>query len=1343
VLTDRYVHELGSKPLIGDGTNPFSSYLAFPNIVLLGDPGAGKTHLFTEFAQLQLGEFRPARSFLNVGTEALRGKDILFIDALDERRSDRGDNNATDEIVKKLFQVNPKQVRISCRAADWLGETDLVGFKDYFDGSGGYVVLNLQPLSQTEQVKILRISGIEDTDEFLAHAEIKGLSELLGNPQNLKMLAEVVNKRGWPTTRSQLFEQAIEVLLTETNKCISQKKQGRYSANELLEVAGEVCAVRLISDIQAISLAEYDAAEDMPSYRTISSGDGEKVIAALGRRVFSMGTMTETVDYAHRVIAEYLAATWLSSKVRHGLPIGRVRALIGVDGRPATELRGLHAWLAVQLPEYAEVLINADPFGVLTYADAKVLTSTNRKKLLGALATLADSDPWFRDGHWTSSSLAGLAGADMVEDFRLILKNPAPNFSLRMLVLDSLAVGQPVPQLFAELLSIVKNTNAFYAERESAVDALIYMGDTGIKAVAGAYQDIGSSGDDLRLKANLFKRLGGTALKADLLPPLLYEVLTAKVKSSFDVLYGVSSCVPDHDVGRTLDQLATSLGAIPDESVWDGVWSLEAEFNRLLFRALDIEKDLEGPRLISWLECRKSIANLFGDSRAQEVHTELASYPDTSARAMTAALKELKVEESIWSFTHRLRGLGLLFLGDETFLLLVIAEMQNSRSVERKAHLYNLALNVAVHQIGPEASSTFEWLFNFAEGDSALETVRINSCYSEIPVWRTKDAARKKEREQSRSDDRAKNRTGFEKHVSNIRNGADLSWLGWIAQVYFANFNDVNREATPLERLTSELGVANAETAIEGLLALIRKEKITPMNEILRMLGEGKYFQWWYAIIAGLDLYVEQGGRIDDLKDEFLSAALVINAMCTTFIYRGNTSSQYIHSWKTLILESRPALAADAYSELARFDLARSSQSAFGLHDLLHETGLQPFREASAMKLLTEFPNAPNDSLKQLIQAVMSGCNSPLFVSLAKDVVSKGLERKDALVLWLAAGYVVAPIEFISYCDALDESELDALIWALRAVSGYARRSKKHTSKLNNQQLEQILRWVMKQFPRTSYPEGGWSGDENPWDATEFALRLIALLSAEPSIAAMQSLERLALEPSASSYLDDIKHAVAQQRVRMIDARYHQPSVQQVVRTLSNDQPCTIGDLHALMLQHLEDLNPLIAGTNVDVFKRFWNEDSYGKVVNPKNEESCRDYIVELLRTRTIEQKIAIEPEVHMAADKRADIVASVPGMKLVIELKRDYHSEVWVAIQEQLERFYSRDPEAQGYGIYLVLWFGTKRTSAIRIPPSPYKRPESASEMQATLQSLIPEGKRHKIGVVVLDVSGDIPAVA
>jgi hypothetical protein len=43
----------------------------------------------------------------------------------------------------------------------------------------------------------------------------------------------------------------------------------------------------------------------------------------------------------YRTSAEYLGAAWLAQAVRAGLPIGRVIALMGVDGHPAPELRGL------------------------------------------------------------------------------------------------------------------------------------------------------------------------------------------------------------------------------------------------------------------------------------------------------------------------------------------------------------------------------------------------------------------------------------------------------------------------------------------------------------------------------------------------------------------------------------------------------------------------------------------------------------------------------------------------------------------------------------------------------------------------------------------------------------------------------------------------------------------------------------------------------------------------------------------------------------------------------------------------------------------------------------------
>jgi len=111
-----------------------------------------------------------------------------------------------------------------------------------------------------------------------------------------------------------------------------------------------------------------------------------------------------------------------------------------------------------------------------------------------------------------------------------------------------------------------------------------------------------------------------------------------------------------------------------------------------------------------------------------------------------------------------------------------------------------------------------------------------------------------------------------------------------------------------------------------------------------------------------------------------------------------------------------------------------------------------------------------------------------------------------------------------------------------------------------------------------------------------------------------------------------------------------------------------------------------------------------------------------------------------MAADKRADIVAWLPGMKLPIELKRDKHPEVWNSIQDQLERFYTRDPESLGFGIYAVLWFGKNHLHLIPKPPTPLKSPASADEMERQLRTLVPAERQNRIAVIVLDVSAEIP---
>jgi hypothetical protein len=276
-------------------------------------------------------------------------------------------------------------------------------------------------------------------------------------------------------------------------------------------------------------------------------------------------------------------------------------------------------------------------------------------------------------------------------------------------------------------------------------------------------------------------------------------------------------------------------------------------------------------------------------------------------------------------------------------------------------------------------------------------------------------------------------------------------------------------------------------------------------------------------------------------------------------------------------------------------------------------------------------------------------------------------------------------------------------------------------------------------FPETPHPSTTWSGDTNAWDASDYFHALTNMISASPSEAATDVLVRLAADPRLASYKPHILSALANQRQRRRDAEYDRPDWPKTVAALANGAPATVADLHALLVAHLRDLAHRIARANTDIYKQFWNLDSFAKPTEPRPEDACRDDLITLLKPSLLPLGITVEPEGHMVADKRADISVAMPARKILCELKRDYHAEVWTALMRQLERFYAHDPEAKGFGVYCVFWFGDKRPRQIPSPPNGMKPPQSVVEMEAILKVILPEKMRARLAVVVIDVAGEV----
>ena len=839
-MFDQFVQQISPRTEIGTERRRFSEYLASPNIVLLGDPGSGKSHLFRETSKALSVPFLTTRQFLNTPFNA--AEPTLFIDALDEKRAGRGDNDTIDSMVQKLFASEARQIRISCRAQDWLGETDLAAFKPYFDQRGGAVVLALDALTRDEMCAILAEHGVTDPAGFLGEAERRELDEFLVNPQNLIMLAEVVGGGNWPESRRELYDAATRLLLEEHNLSRSRTEVGVYTAAELRDAAGAICAIQLIADVEGISLRESDDRPDFPSYRTIGFPDLDKVRAASMRRLFRAGNAEETIDYSHRTTAEYLAAAWLAKIIRLGFSIERVRALIGVDGYPASELRGLHAWLPILLPEYAGPFIDADPFGVLTYGDAATLEPSGRKHLLEALARLAEVDPWFRANSWSTRGLGALASCEMAEPFREILRLEPPNFGLRSIVFDALANGQPLQELESDLIAVLADEKHPYSERADALQALLKFGSPARNTVAQCYPGIGRSGNEIRLRTHILSALYGDKFGPGDAADLITDALNSDNDLATGSLWSLSESIPLADLPDVLDRLDPSLARLRTEQNWRNVSEVCYTFDRILLRVL---KEFSGiipvKKLKIWLRFRMLMHRYDSLGLTDEIRDQLKGKKEEQRELVRDLLAGLEIDEHRLNHLHEFHEMMLGVVdGDDELDWYCDCLDDVTGEPAREAFVYEIALRNS-YRATPRALERFEWLWRAAEQRPQLIAIRDSLVFAPISDTLAAHWERIARRAGERTEQRLTNRQEFERQQAEIRTGAPLGWLAWLANIYFFSGAE---NCTPRGRLAVELGGANAEIAIEGFRALLQHDDFPRLKEQIELRAQNQHTEF-------------------------------------------------------------------------------------------------------------------------------------------------------------------------------------------------------------------------------------------------------------------------------------------------------------------------------------------------------------------------------------------------------------------------------------------------------------------------------------------------------------------
>ena len=185
---------------------------------------------------------------------------------------------------------------------------------------------------------------------------------------------------------------------------------------------------------------------------------------------------------------------------------------------------------------------------------------------------------------------------------------------------------------------------------------------------------------------------------------------------------------------------------------------------------------------------------------------------------------------------------------------------------------------------------------------------------------------------------------------------------------------------------------------------------------------------------------------------------------------------------------------------------------------------------------------------------------------------------------------------------------------------------------------------------------------------------------------------------------------------------------------LDNRSPANAADLAVLVVSVIEDLSKQIRDGSTSDWRQYWNVDSHNRPTDIKPEDACRDALLSDLRRCVERLGIDAQPEGRYAEDKRVDIRVSFGNFNVPVEIKQSCSSDLWTAIRNQLVAKYARDPKAEGYGVYLVFWFGD--TEKCRPKSGPNLTPRSGTELKSGLMNTLSASERSKISVCVIDVS-------
>lgn len=1328
ILDDSSEREILDSDLLGQNRS----------VVVLGEPGMGKTELIAELGRAIGVDPVSAPRFMlssNPGCFVTSGRPLL-IDGLDEAIA-RDEKDALDRVLARLEDAGCPRFVLSCRSREWQSRS-LRSLKEIYGDEP--LVVSIEEFTREEASAFWSSRGFTSSAApVLDGLDEQGLSDLYRNPLTLGLLGRVADSgKSQPSTRAELFGHVTELIWREENEARQDTRLAQISQEQALSSAGACMAAVIFGGVDAIRLGGIAERQD----GEVWIGDLERLPGGSHARSVVSCKLFKSMGVGraapiHRVIAEFLGARWLAAQATTSLSRRRLLAQFHCGGGVPSSLRGLHAWLAFHSPPLSAEVIAADPFGLLRYGESAHLAAAQASALLNALERLARVDPYFRAQDWDARSAKGLAQTSIAPRISAILEDPGSNFHLRTLLLEAVKGTQLALSLSAVLETLVFDDTRDYNEREDALVAVFAHRDRPFWQVASQTLVDQACGDSARLARRLIEMLGH-----DVTDELLASTLLA------DIGLQVSRFPPSGESQpirfSRFDAVASELSAyraktllreissrVPPGTI--GAYELRSSLSEilslLLFRALrgGAIANRDAPSVWVWLgqitehsSADEGILKQIGDA----FHCRVELRRQIQRYGVWTALK-LK---TLWHANYHLQTRALSLGGNSKDVAYFLREVAAKRMRSRRTRSDWRDLVFLGFMTEDSSGEVLSAAQDFPAFGLKERAIIRSVTHPSKPLWRIRQEAEKAARHARDEAHRQQEIARFTEMEEEIKAGT----LG--ATVDPAKFYlgvqltaGAQEKMSPEERLAAIFNERLAKEFGLGFEATLHKTDLPTIQQIADSHLQGRIWNVAFPLVAGLLQRQRSGQGFSGVSTDTLKKGLLI---CMQ--QRGLSSDADNEGLRVALEEAVAPLLADKRA-LLRFwiepYLNACSSPEHELGVIKHMTLWDDALATVAREWLLEYPCMSVDAEMALISALVRKEDLSSIVEVAKARDGAFYRDDDHALAWLAIDVTYRMEEVLPNLANVGRDH-PQLLWRLRDRLQTKRRGPLIHAGLG------VFSWIICEF-RGAFPHAELSGrtraGKTAYDAAHFLVGLASSIASDTSDHAAELLGELASMPS-DTYTNVLRHLAAEQSQKRAEESFAPISPDGLAAFLTSGAPSNIDDLRSVVGEELADAQKLLLGDDLDQVRDFWTDQNV-----PRDENRCRDRLAALIQGPLFNYGVSRLTEADMPQSKRADLAFACGRKQLPMEVKGQWHDDVWDAVNSQLTSQYLIDWRSDGRGIYCVLWFGEVPSATgrrLKPPPSGVASPLSPKQMRDAIIALIPEARRPFIDVFVLDLS-------